>query len=82
MYGRRSAVVAIPSGLGMGQIIGKQGSNIKHLSSRSCARMSVDTASETVSINGSDGAVSLAVKLLDAQFQSWRSSGLNLQTRL
>lgn len=75
MYSRRNVSVHVPAGLGMGQIIGKQGSNIKHLQSRSCARMSVDSATETVRISGSAAEISFAVKLLEAQFACWRSSG-------
>ena len=74
MY-RSRTVVRIPSGLAVGQLIGKQGSNIKHLQTRSCARMAVDTASETVTISGNVADVELAQKLLEAQFASWRSSG-------
>lgn len=74
MY-RSRTVVKVPSGLAMGQIIGKRGSNIKHLQTVACARMAVDTASGTLTISGSTSDVSRAVKLLEAQFESWRSSG-------
>ena len=75
MYSRRNISVHVPAGLGIGQMIGKQGSNIKHLQSRSRARMNVDAATETVRISGSDAEISFALKLLEAQFASWRSSG-------
>lgn len=74
MY-RSRVVVKVPKGLAVGQLIGKQGSNIKHLQTASCARMAVDTISESVTISGNAADVSRAVKLLEAQFASWRSSG-------
>ena len=74
MYRTRTSV-RVPAGLGIGQLIGKQGSNIKHLQSRTSARMAVDTVSETVTITGEKTDVSLALALLEAQFASWRSSG-------
>ena len=74
MYRTRS-VVEVPQGLAVGHLIGKAGSNIKHLQTRSCARIAVDTASEYITVSGSTTNVALAVKLLEAQFDSWRSSG-------
>ena len=74
MYQSRTDV-RIPAGLGVGQVIGKQGSNIKHLQTRCGARMSVDTNDEKLIVSGSATAVSLALRLLEAQFASWRSSG-------
>ena len=69
MY-RSRAVVKVPAGLAVGQLIGKQGSNIKHLQTTSCTRMAVDTNSETITISGSAADVSRGVKLLEAQFAS------------
>lgn len=74
MYRSRTDV-RIPVGLGVGQVIGKQGSNLKYLQTRCGARMSVDTKNETVQVSGDSTAVSLALRLLEAQFASWRSSG-------
>lgn len=74
MY-RSRTIVKVPQGLALGQLIGKAGSNIKHLQTRSCARMSVDNASQTVTISGNTADVALALKLLEVQFDSWRSSG-------
>ena len=74
MYKSRTEV-RIPAGLGVGQVIGKKGSNIKYLQTRCGARMSVNTVFETVTVTGSATAVALALKLLEAQFASWRSSG-------
>ncbi|KAL3145248.1 hypothetical protein ABBQ32_000992 [Trebouxia sp. C0010 RCD-2024] len=76
MY-RSRVVVKVPKGLAVGQLIGKQGSNIKHLQTASCARMAVDTISESVTISGNAADVSRAVKLLEAQFASWRSSAVS-----
>lgn len=74
MYSTRT-VVRVPAGLGMGMLIGKQGSNIKYLQSRTAARMAVNADTETVTIIGNKEDVSLALMLMEAQFASWRSSG-------
>ena len=74
MY-RTRTVVQIPPGLALGQLIGKAGSNIKHLQTTCGARMSVNNSSETVTVSGNTADVKLAQKLLQAQFDSWRSSG-------
>ena len=59
----------------MGMLIGKQGSNIKYLQSRTSARMAIDANTESVTITGYEADVMLAMALLEAQFASWRSSG-------
>ncbi len=75
MYGNRRTVFA-PEGLGVGQLIGKKGSNVRHLQSRSGARVNVNADAGTVIVSGSSSDVSGAVELLEGQFASWRSSGV------
>lgn len=74
MYRTRQTLYA-PQGLPMGQLIGKGGSNVKHIQSRSGARVNVNSDAGVVSISGSTLSVSTAVQLFEGQFASWRSSG-------
>ena len=59
----------------MGQMIGKKGSNIRHLQYKSGARIAVNGDAGFVTVTGSAPDISAAVNLLQAQFASWRSSG-------
>ena len=74
MYRTRQTVHA-PEGMPMGQLIGKRGSNVRHLQSRSGARINIDTNAGTITVSGSASDVSAALKRLKGQFASWRSSG-------
>ena len=74
MY-RQRQTVAVPPGMDLGQVIGKAGSNLKHLQARSGTRMFVDNSSESVIVQGRAKDVSTAVEMLAKQFESWRSSG-------
>ena len=74
MYRTRQTVHA-PEGMPMGQLIGKRGSNVRHLQSRSGARINIDTNAGTMTVSGSASDVSAALQRLESQFASWRSSG-------
>ena len=64
-----------PQGLAIGQLIGKGGSNVKHVQSRSGARVNVNADDGSIVISGSTLDVSKAMQLFEGQFASWRSSG-------
>jgi rRNA processing protein Krr1/Pno1 len=57
-----------------GAIIGKGGSNIKMVQSRSGARVSVTSQGNAVHVSGSPSAVSAAMELLNGQIQAFLRS--------
>lgn len=67
--------IPLPEGLPVGQLIGRKGSNIRHLQSKSGARIAVRGDAGIVTVTGSAFDIIAALSLLEAQFASWRSSG-------
>jgi hypothetical protein len=72
---RGSSSIALPPGMTAGAVIGKGGSNIKLLQSRSGARLSVNSNSGRVEVFGSTSAVNEALKLLRQQFEAFAATG-------
>ena len=68
-----SRTVRAPEGISVGQLIGKSGSNIKHLQERSGSRIAIEPG--LVKIKGSPEATSIALQLWEQQFKSWWASG-------
>ena len=75
MY-RSRRTIPLPEGLPVGQLIGKRGSNIRHLQFKSGSRIAVNGDAGFVTVTGSASDITAAVNLLQAQFASWRSSGI------
>ncbi|DBA85228.1 TPA: hypothetical protein ACH3X2_005931 [Trebouxia sp. C0005] len=73
MY-RSRQTFPLPEGFPVGQLIGKKGSNIRHLQSKSGSRIAVNADAGIVTVSGSASDIAAAVNLLQAQFASWRSS--------
>lgn len=65
--------VMFPAGVGPGVIIGKGGSNIKNLASRSMARFAVKD--DHVIVSGTASAVDAGEAMLLLQFKSHKSAG-------
>lgn len=59
------STVKAPEGLPVGQLIGKSGSNIKHLQARSGSRIAVDPASGFVKVTGKPEAIAMSLQLLE-----------------
>lgn len=81
MYCSRRTI-PLPEGLPVGQLIGRKGSNIRHLQSKSASRIAVNDDADIVTVTGSASEISAAVNLLQAQFASWRSSGIAIACKL
>lgn len=78
-YGGASQSIPLPPGMSPGAIIGKGGSNIKLLQSRSGARVSVNANSGSVDVSGTPAAVEEAVRLLWLQIDAFTATGVRAE---
>lgn len=80
-YGQRGNGRSIALPLGMspaaGAIIGKGGSNIKLLQSRSGARVIINNSTGRVEVSGSSAAVDEALRLLMLQIDTLKATGVH-----
>ncbi len=75
--------IKAPAGLSMGRLIGKHGSNIKHLQETSGAHIKAQMQSDDdiyVIVRGNSHQGLLAVELVEAQFASWQCSSESYST--
>lgn len=77
-YGQRSSSrsIALPPGMSPGAIIGKGGSNINLLQSRSGARVIINNSTGRVEVSGSSAAVDEALRLLMLQIDTFKATGV------
>lgn len=68
-----TSVVKIPSGVLKGFVIGKDASNLRHLSNKTTARFRV--VDDTVQISGTSSAVKAGEDMLQLQFKSFKEAG-------